>query len=156
MNITVRHVAPSDAPQWTAMRHALWREDPRQVHAEEIASFFSGHRPPGAEPEAALVAEAGGELVGFAELSRRPHAEGCLTSPVGFLEGWYVAPVWRGKGVGRALVEAAERWALSLGCREFASDTTVDNVDSTRAHHALGFEEVGLLRCFRKELRSDA
>jgi aminoglycoside 6'-N-acetyltransferase I len=126
MNITVRHVAPSDAARWTAMRHALWPDDPVQAHAEEIASFFGGERPPGAEPEAALVAEAGGELVGFAELSRRP------------------------------LVEAAERWALSLGCREFASDTTVDNVDSTRAHHALGFEEVGLLRCFRKELRSDA
>src|SRR4051794_2687748 len=105
-------------------------------------------------PEAVLVAadDGDGSLLGFAELSRRACAEGCETSPVGFLEGWYVAPESRGRGVGRALVRAAEQWARDLGCREFASDTTVDNTASAAAHAALGFEEVEQIRCFRKSL----
>src|SRR5262249_44408301 len=60
-----------------------------------------------AEPEAVLIARGPeGEPVGFAELSVRPFAEGCRTSPVAYLEGWYVAPGARRKGVGRRLARA--------------------------------------------------
>ena len=125
------------------------------MHANEVAQFFEAPttaRVP-AMPEAVLVAvDLGGRLVGFAELSRRAYAEGCDTSPVGFLEGWYVDPDWRKQGVGRALVAAAEAWAREVGCREFASDTPAENTTSTAAHLALGFEEVEVIRCFRKTL----
>jgi aminoglycoside 6'-N-acetyltransferase I len=90
-------------------------------------------------------------LIGFAEVSRRAYAEGCETSPVGFLEGWYVLAERRGAGVGRALLAAGEMWARELGCREFASDAVVNNAVSAAAHRALGFEEV-VVRCFRKSL----
>jgi len=100
----------------------------------------------------AAVAGRAGQLVGFAELSRRPYAEGCETSPVGFLEGWYVAPARRRQGIGRALVQAAEVWARGRGCREFASDALAENGLSAAAHRALGFEEVEVIRCFRKDL----
>ena len=100
----------------------------------------------------ALVAEDGSGLVGFAELSIRPYAEGCETDRVGFLEGWYVAPAARHRGIGRKLVAAAEAWARSAGCTEFASDAEADNEFGAAAHRALGFEEAGLIRCFRKDL----
>jgi aminoglycoside 6'-N-acetyltransferase I len=57
--------------------------------------------------------------------------------------------------VGGALVRAAERWARSQGCREFASDAEADNRVSAAAHRALGFAEVGVVRCFRKDLSPD-
>jgi aminoglycoside 6'-N-acetyltransferase I len=109
------------------------------------------------DPEAVLVAEdqASSALIGLAEVSRRTYAEGCETSPVGFLEGWYVVPERRRQGIGRALVDAAEVWARELGCRELASDALVDNRVSAEAHRALGFEEVEVIRCFRKELRPE-
>ena len=91
-------------------------------------------------------------LVGFAELSLRPYAEDCRTSPVAFLEGWYVAPSMRRRGVGRALVRAAEEWGRAQGCREFGSDTQFDNSASIAAHLALGFDDAGALRSFRKDL----
>ena len=69
-----------------------------------------------------------------------------------FLEGWYVVPGMRRRGVGRALVAAAENWGRIQGCSEFASDMRIDNLDSAAAHHALGFIETGQLRCFRKDL----
>ncbi len=63
-----------------------------------------------------------------------------------------VAPNARGRGVGRALIAAAEQWGRSRGCREFASDSQANDEIAGAAHRALGFAEVGLVRCFRKDL----
>jgi len=54
--------------------------------------------------------------------------------------------------VDRALIAAAEQWGRAQGCRELASDAEPDNEVSAAAHRALRFEDVGLVRCFRKEL----
>ena len=101
-----------------------------------------------------FVAELEGQVSGFAELSIRSYAEGCATGNVGFLEGLYVEPDSRRKGVARALVEAGEIWARSRNCTEFASDAELDNDLSAEFHGRLGFEEVCTIRCFRKPLTS--
>jgi len=146
----IRPARPVDAEVWCRLRHDLWPEGSLDEHAQEIEDFFAGRA---AEPLAVLIAEGSDhEILGFAELSIRPCAEGCDTDRIGYLEGWYVAPEARGQGIGRALVEAAQDWAREQGCAEFASDTEADNEISTAAHHAVGFEEVGLIRCFRKAL----
>jgi len=146
----VRAVTPADLDSWLGMRLALWPEGSAAEHRDEIGRFLSGRA---AEPQAVLVAEsAAGGLVGFVELSIRPCAEGCRTDRVAYLEGWYVAPAARRAGAGLALVAAAEHWARSQGCTEIASDTQPDNEVSAAAHRAAGFDEVGLVRCFRKEL----
>jgi aminoglycoside 6'-N-acetyltransferase I len=154
--IRVRPAHHADVPRWAELRAALWPDGSPAEHAAEARAFFDLNESGDATLEAVLVAEDPAEgVIGFAELSRRPYAEGCTTSPVGFLEGWYVAPAHRGRGVGRALVAAAEAWARSMGCREFASDTELDNTASAAAHRALGFEEVEIIRCFRKSLEAD-
>ncbi|MCA1828150.1 MAG: GNAT family N-acetyltransferase [Myxococcales bacterium] len=127
------------------MRLALWPDS----EPHEVDDFLAGRA---REPLAVLVAEEGGSLLGFAELSIRNIAEGCTTGRVGYLEGWYVEPSARRRGIGRALVAAAEDWARAEGCSEFASDTEIDNEASAAAHAALGFEEVERIRCFRKVL----
>src|SRR5215469_10402028 len=147
--LTVRPVEDADGESWLQLRVQLWPEESEHEHREEMAMFLRGEL---GEPLAVLVAESQGALVGFAELSIRPTAEGCRTNRIGYLEGWFVAPAERRKGVGRALVEAAERWARELGCTEFASDTSPANVPSIRAHVALGFENLGTVLCFRKSL----
>ena len=145
--MTVRRAAVADAGALARLRHALWPEGPVEHHRGELDRFFAGSQ---AAP--VLVAEDRSGLVGFAELSIRPYAEGCETERVGFLEGWFVVPAARHCGVGRKLVAAAEAWARSVGCTEFASDAEADNESSAAAHRALGFEDVGLIRCFRKDL----
>lgn len=146
----MRSATARDASVWLALRHALWPEGSEAEHGEEIDRFFRG---PASEPLAVLLAvDATGQALGLAELSIRPQAEGCHTDRVAYLEGWFVVPDARGRGVGRALVAAAEEWGRSQGCREFASDTQADNKVSAAAHRALGFREVGQLRCFRKDL----
>ena len=53
---------------------------------------------------------------------------------------------------GAALLRAAEEWGRAQGCTEFASDADPENAISIDAHLALGFEDAGLVRCFRKSL----
>ena len=93
-----------------------------------------------------------GSLVGLAEASLREWAEGCSSSPVGYLEGWYVAEHARREGVGRKLVAACEKWARSLGCTEMASDTDLGNTSSEAAHLRLGFHVAARVVAFRKDL----
>jgi len=121
------------------------------VHEREVSAYFDGTA---SEPKAALLAVDGDEVVGFAELSIRPCAEGCTTTNVAYLEGWYVRPEWRKAGIGRALVAASEEWAREQGCTEFASDTRFGNDTSIQAHRACGFSEVADVKCFRKMLDS--
>src|SRR4029078_6731880 len=80
--------------------------------------------------------------VGFLELDFRKYAPGCRSSPVAFIEGWYVEPEARGRGVGRALIEAAEAYARAARHHEIASDAEAENVEGIGAHLALGFEEI--------------
>src|SRR5258708_2687361 len=84
---------------------------------------------PGGRPE--------GGLCGFLEAALRSRADGCETTPVGYIEGWYVDPDVRRRGIGRALVEAAEAWAKSQGCRQMASDAELWNDVSHQVHGAL-------------------
>jgi aminoglycoside 6'-N-acetyltransferase I len=151
--LTIRHVTESDSAAWIEMRRTLWPEYGTDYHSGEVARFLKGDLK---MPLAVLLAvrqdEAGARIVGFAELNIRLYAEGCSTDRVGFLEGWFVVPDARRQGVGRALLVAAEEWARAQGCTEFASDTLVDNDVSAAAHQALGFEEVEIIRCFRKDL----
>ncbi len=153
--LTIRHVTDSDKAAWLDMRRALWPEDEGDDHSVEVTRFLNGDlKNPLAVLVAARTDEKGNHtrIVGFAELNIRPYAEGCSTDRVGFLEGWFVVPSARRQGVGRALLVAAEEWARGQGCTEFASDTLVDNDASAAAHQALGFEEVEIIRCFRKDL----
>ena len=95
----------------------------------------------------------GGEPIGFIEASlRSDYVNGTSSSPVGFIEGLYVVERARGRGVGRALVQAAERWAREHGCREMASDVLLENESGHAAHRALGFEETDRVVYFRKNL----
>lgn len=147
--IDVRPARPADRDVWVAMRTALW-PDGAHEHAAEVDRFFA--EPDPRWEQGALLAWSGETAVGFVEVSVRPSAEGCESRHVGYVEGWYVAPPARRTGVGRALVRAAEGWSSERGCVELASDTEPENVTSRDAHVACGFEDAGLVRCFRKPI----
>lgn len=107
-----------------------------------------------AQPEAAVFLAFDGEMpIGFAQGQlRHDYVEGTDSSPVGYLEGIYVAEGYRKQGIARALLSACEKWAKEKGCAEFASDCGLDNVQSLRFHLNVGFEEANRIICFTKRL----
>ena len=143
----VRLVQMGDEEEWLRLRFALWPESTLDELRAELEGVM-------ADPKQAVfvVSRPNGELGGFLEASLRTFAEGCYTSPVGYIEGWYIDPDLRQQGYGAGLVQAAETWAAALGCREMASDALVDNALSLQAHTALGYQEVERLIHFRKEI----
>lgn len=93
-----------------------------------------------------------GDVAGCLEVFLREYAEGADSSPVGYLEGLYVAAEYRRHGIGAALVRAGEEWAASQGCTEIASDARIENAISIELHKRMGYQEVERQVCFLKRL----
>jgi len=147
--IEVRRASASDRAEWRRMRTALWPHEQGE-HDKEIDAYLGAADDAGAA--AFVAARAGGGLAGLVELRLRDFAEGCTSSPVAYVEGWWVAADARRRGVGEALMGAAEDWARRRGLRELASDCDFDNEVSLSAHLALGFREAERVICLRKDL----
>jgi aminoglycoside 6'-N-acetyltransferase I len=144
----IRRIVASDWSEWVRLRDALWPGSLAD-HEEETRTFFAKQL----ETPVVFVAEVNGRLVGFLELDFRKYAPGCRSSPVPFIEGWYVEPDSQGRGIGRALIEAAEAYAREAGHDEIASDAQLENADGIAAHRAVGFREVERIVCFRRSLK---
>jgi aminoglycoside 6'-N-acetyltransferase I len=145
--VPIRQIVESDRVEWVCLRDALWPGS-LSDHDAETRTYFE-MRP---EAPVVFVAEIDGRLVGFLELDYRKYAPGCVSSPVPFIEGWYVEPALQRRGIGRALVEAAEGHARAAGHTEIASDVELENGDGIAAHRALGYEEIERVVCFRRSL----
>jgi aminoglycoside 6'-N-acetyltransferase I len=147
----IRPVEAGDVEAWAAMRGRLWPHADAGDLLREANAFVAGD--PGTIVDAAFVAEDDARApLGFIELSIRDFADGCDSAPIPHIEGWYVEPPARGRGLGAELMRAAEAWSRERGFIELASDTEVENVASRGAHAACGFEETERLVKFRKAL----
>ncbi|WP_042625702.1 aminoglycoside 6'-N-acetyltransferase [Burkholderia plantarii] len=146
-SFSVRAVAPADVSSWRWLRHQLWSHASADDHLRETERLL-------AEPDrytTVIAVSSRGDALGFAEAAiRHDYVNGCSTSPVLFLEGIYVAPGMRRQGIAKALCASIQQWGTLRGCSEFASDTSLDNVDSQALHRALGFEETERVVFFRK------
>ena len=147
MSFAIRHITPEDKLEWLRMRHGLWPEAPREYLVLDQDKLLAD------EDSAIFVASnEQGQLVAFIETGLRDYAEGCETSPVGYILAWYVDPHVRGQKLGRELIRFAEQWAREKGCQEMASDTWLDNDPSIQAHLKMGYYEVDQLVHFVKRL----
>lgn len=131
----VRRAQADDWSDWATLRLELWPDS--ETDMVDLLELIEG------EGNTCLLAfDAAGQAVGLAEASlRHDYVNGTSTSPVGFLEGWYVRDLARNQGIGRGLIEAVGRWARACGCTELASDTAQDNRAAQDAHRACGFTE---------------
>jgi aminoglycoside 6'-N-acetyltransferase I len=146
MDITIRRATPEDREVWFQMRKGIWLEAPDEYLNFDMDDLLES------ATDAVFMAFADGAPAGMIEASLREYAEGCDTSPVGYIEAWFVCADFRGAGVSNSLVRAAEDWARERGCSEMGSDTWLDNEISIRAHLKLGYHEAERLAHFVKRL----
>jgi aminoglycoside 6'-N-acetyltransferase I len=153
MTWKIRLADAADIDGWVALMAALWPEAAMEDLREEAQVFLGGDTSESPLDVVFLAIGPDGRACGMIELSLRSYAEGCAGTPVPYVEGWYVMPDRRGCGVGRALIAAAEDWAMVQGFAEIASDAQIHNTAGQAAHAALGFVEVERAVHFRKALR---
>ena len=147
LSFCVCKATQQDAQTVASLALELWPDHDFADLLAEITSLLTN-------PDAAIfLMQHKGEAVGFAQCQlRRDYVEGTETSPVGYLEGIYVRPAFRGQGCAKKLLSACENWARQRGCSEFASDCELTNADSLAFHLHAGFEEANRIICFIKKL----
>lgn len=147
MNYTIRRATLEDKPEWLRLRQGLWPDTPLHYLTFDLDKLL-------ADPNAGIfvASDADGRLVGLIEVGLRGYGEGCETSPVGYIEAWYVDPHIRGQKLGRELMRTGEEWAREKGLTEMASDTWLENEVSIQAHLKMGYREAERLVHFVKRL----
>lgn len=113
-------------------------ERSRSLEAQQLQVLLAEVCPDGT----LLVAEDQARLVGFleargGEYRRNRHA---VHLAMGVREGWW------GQGVGRQLLEEAERWARGQGKHRLELTVMVDNARARRLYATAGFEVEGTRR----------
>ena len=143
----IRKAESKDLPTIAELACRLWPDNTAQEMQEEMAGIM-------AQSDAAFFLAYDEEnAIGFAQCQlRHDYVEGTDSSPVGYLEGIYVADGYRKQGIAKELLAACENWAKIKGCAEFASDCELDNVQSLQFHLNVGFEEANRIICFAKKL----
>ncbi|EPS6264657.1 cryptic aminoglycoside N-acetyltransferase AAC(6')-Iy/Iaa [Salmonella enterica subsp. enterica serovar Braenderup] len=141
----IRQMNRTHLDHWRGLRKQLWPGHPDDAHLADGEEILQ------ADHLASFIAMADGVAIGFADASiRHDYVNGCDSSPVVFLEGIFVLPSFRQRGVAKQLIAAVQRWGTNKGCREMASDTTPENTISQKVHLALGFEETERVIFYRK------
>ena len=145
--MNIRILTQSDSLAWAQLRKELWPHETDAEHTSEIKRICDN-------PEMICFgAFENNRLVSLIELSLRNIVDGCLSSPVAYIEAWIVNQEHRGKGIGRAMMEKAKSWGKENKCIEMGSDTEISRSESIDIHLALGFEEVDRVVNFRLQLK---
>ena len=93
----------------------------------------------GSKPAAeAVIARAGAEPVGFAVWFHNYST--FLSRPGLYLEDLFVLPAWRGRGIGRALIQHLARIAVERGCGRMEWSVLDWNEPAIRFYRSLGAE----------------
>ena len=136
-SLTIRQAQISHQDEIAKMCALLWPEASIEEHRQEIGRVLTSGMY-GTLPAMILISYREEETPhGFLQVGLRSHADGCdPAQPIGFVEGWFVYEQFRGQGIGKALMRAAENWAHNHGGKEMASDTWIDHASSMKAPEA--------------------
>jgi RimJ/RimL family protein N-acetyltransferase len=143
----VRHAEPGDAaalvdlaravggePEAWLVANGTWR-----TTADERRYVRAIRRSPDA---AVFVAESPDRIVGRLSIARDPHPASRHVADLGVM----VARDFRRRGAGRALMEAAERWARRVGVRKIELHVFPHNAGAIALYEELGYVREGLRR----------
>ncbi|CAN7405704.1 GNAT family N-acetyltransferase [Duganella sp. LjRoot269] len=142
----IRRLIPADAAAFLSLRLAGLRESPSAFGS----SYEEECDTPLSTIEARLAADSGrnmfgafdgDELVGLVAVGRETALK---IRHKGYIRAMYVAEAYRGRGVGRRLMEHALAFAATMpGVQRLTLSVTAGNAAATELYESLGFQEFG-------------
>ncbi len=151
MPFQIRRAIPADFDQWLALwdgYNAFYERRgptavPMEVTRTTWARFFDSY-----EPMHCLVAEKGGALLGLSHYIL--HRNTTMLGPICYLQDLFTAPHARGRGAGRALIEAVYDKAREAGSTRVYWQTQETNATARRLYDEVA-ERSGFI-VYRKNL----
>ena len=138
----VRPSRPGDARSFLALFREIVAEG-RFIRTESIRRGVGYYRRQLARSwrsdQASIVAAAGRRVIGHLSISREDHPVNRHVASIGMM----VAPDWRRRGVGSALLHEALRWAREMRVEKVALTVYPDNEAARALYRAFGFVEEG-------------
>jgi RimJ/RimL family protein N-acetyltransferase len=143
----IREARPGDAGALVELARAVGGEPEGWLIANGAWRSASDERrylrTVGKHPHAAVfVAQAPDGIVGRLSISRDPHPASSHVADLGLM----VAKRHRRQGIGRALMEAAERWARGVGVRKLELHVFPHNAAALALYDELGYTREGFRR----------
>jgi aminoglycoside 6'-N-acetyltransferase I len=136
-----------DFKDWLDLAMQVWPDCP----INDLTEIIQSSRQAGF-----LIRTENRQVIGLMNLSLRyDFVPDATQSPVGYVEGIYIKAEYRKQGVGAALIQYAEQWALGQGCIQLALDAMLDNPASHEFYAKVGFREVERVVFFIKSVVAD-
>jgi aminoglycoside 6'-N-acetyltransferase I len=143
-------ISKNDFDDWVSMGLALWPNHTQEEIEKEFSDLMLS------DNNATFICKDNEYCVAFINLSlHNEYVHGAKSYPVAYVEGIYVKPEYRKKGIAQELIRIAEKWGLKKGCIELASDAELDNIDSQEFHKKLGFNEVNKFISYIKSINTN-
>jgi L-phenylalanine/L-methionine N-acetyltransferase len=144
VKVTVRHAQPGDARALAELGDLVAAEPEAWLPTEEWRAAGDERRYLRAlrhhDGAAVIVAEAEeGEIVGRLSVARDPQPASRHVADIGLM----VAPGYRRRGIGRALLDAAERWAAERGIRKLELHVFPHNEAAIALYERAGYVREG-------------
>ena len=144
--ILVRRADPADAAELVELAEEVGGEEERWILTSRWRSVAEERRYLKAVQRhadaAVYVVEDDGRIVGRLSLSRDPHPSSQHVADLGLM----VAAGHRRRGIGRALLEEAVRWAKDSHVRKLELHVFPWNEPAQSLYESFGFEREGLRR----------
>jgi ribosomal protein S18 acetylase RimI-like enzyme len=143
----IRLLTPEDAEEWARLRVESLQSDPEAFSSsaedQQSLKMEDVQKRLGADPSGFFIvgAFAEGELVGMAGFFRE---QGVKSRHKGRVWGVYVTRKWRGKAVGRKLLESVlERGAAIGGVEQILISVVTTQTAAASLYRSLGFQPFG-------------
>jgi aminoglycoside 6'-N-acetyltransferase I len=144
---SIKEANEHDLDSLTELAIALWPENEFSDLRKEFEQLLNSDK------DKVIVYLMHAQLIAFIHISvRSDYVEGSQDSPTGFIEGIYVKPEYRKKGISKKLIEKGESWLKTKGCSQIGSDIEQSNITSYHFHKSVGFKEVNRLIAFIKNI----
>jgi L-amino acid N-acyltransferase YncA len=143
-NLSLRLMSAEDRAAILSFARSLPEHDllflPRDITEEATVDQWLGECAAGLGTT--IVAEAGGEIAGYATIRRGELRWSAHVAELQVL----IAPAMRGKGLGRLLTHEAFSLALTQGIEKMVAQMTLDQKGAVATFEGLGFRPEALLR----------
>ena len=132
---------------WSKFRRAIYPITSHDIDLKEIEDIYLSDI-----WQCWFVEREGGHRIGLVELSLRNIVDGCVSSPVPYIEGLYLIETERTKGRGTEIIKMVQTWCQEQGYSELGTDAELNNTRAQKFYEKLGFELVDRVVEYKLEL----